>query len=214
MNSHASVGIGSISINHVVDHIGHQRFKLFATQALRDPLILLHNRVNNTKHHSPCAGPRSSRQRQCRCVSLPSIFLASFLGSSHSRQDLSNTLENEQFTDMSSPVKLHKRTQFADPARSFNKKLTERDYHNAYAIDPSILTPGLTLCAIADTIEASFATCSLTWSNVSLIKSDSVFSYPVLTGEITVVDSTCKGKIAATTATHHRPLSVRYFRKG
>jgi len=59
------------------------------------------------------------------------------------------------------------------------------------AIDLSILTPGLTLCAIVDTIEASFATCSLSRSNVSLIRSDSVFSYPSLTETVKCGTSSC-----------------------
>ena len=59
-----------------------------------------------------------------------------------------------------------------------------------YAMDPSMLTPGFTFCAIAVTIEASFATCSRTWSNVSLIKLDRVSSYPSSTGGNVVICST------------------------
>jgi hypothetical protein len=65
-----------------------------------------------------------------------------------------------------------------------------------YAMDPSMLTPGFTFCAIAVTIEASFATCSRTWSNVSLIKLDSVSSYPSSTGGNVVICSTGEKNMA------------------
>lgn len=47
----------------------------------------------------------------------------------------------------------------------------------AYSIDASIFTPAFGFCAIAVTTEASYATCSRTLSNVSLIRSESVVLY-------------------------------------
>lgn len=65
------------------------------------------------------------------------------------------------------------------PCGGWVRTRSERDTQNTYAIDPSILTFGLTFWAIADTIEAS-VTCMLTCLYVTSINLDSVSSYPSL----------------------------------